>query len=129
MTVSTSRTAYEDCFALLDRAMSSPAGIRHSCSTEGKANYLRTRINYSRILSRRELSAALSDDDPSLGTSPYDALIVRTVDSGEGKWWVYIEPRRLDGVTEELPVESFTNIHDLCPTDNYTENGIKRRRV
>lgn len=127
MTVSTSRTAYEDCFALLDRAMSSPAGIRHSCATEGKANYLRVRLNYARILSRNELSAALSDDDPSLGSSPYDALIIRIVDASG--WWVYIEPRRLDGVTEELPVESYTNIHDISPIDNYTENGVRRRRL
>jgi hypothetical protein len=129
MTVSTSRSAYEDCFHLLDRAMDSPAGIRHSCPTSGAAHYLRTRLNYARVLHRNEMSYALPDDDPKLGTSPYDALILR-VHSADSRWWVYIEPRKLPGETEELPaIESCENIHDLSALDNYSENGIKRRRI
>ena len=128
MTVSTSRAAYEDCFHLLDRAMDSPAGIRHSCPTSGAAHHLRVRLNYARVLSRNEHSA-LAPDDPRLGTSPYDALIVR-IHQDPDRWWVYIEPRRLPGETEELaPVLSSTNIHDLSPINNYSENGVKRRRT
>ena len=130
MTVSTSRAAYEDCFHLLDRAMDSAAGIRHSCLTSGAAYYLRTRLNYARLLHRNEMSTALADDDPKLGTSPYDVLILRVPPSPiDGKWWVYIEPRKIAGDTEELPVETCENIHDLSPIQNYTENGVKRRRI
>ncbi len=128
MTVSTSRAAYEDCFHLLDRAMGSPAGIRHSCPTSGAAHHLRVRLNYARILSRNEHSA-LAIDDPRLGTSPYDALITR-IHAEADRWWVYIEPRRLPGETEELPaIAAIENIHDLSPIDNYRENGVKRRRT
>ena len=126
MTVSTSRAAYEDCFHLLDRAMDSPAGIRHSCPTSGAAHHLRVRLNYARVLSRNESSTLLADD-PRLGTSPYDALIIR-IHPEPGRWWVYIEPRRLPGETEELPA-TIENIHDLSPIDNYRENGVKRRRM
>lgn len=134
MTVSHSRAAYEDCYHLFDRAMDSPAGVRHSCPTEGAAYHLRGRLNYARILHRNEMSAvAIADDDPRLGTSPYDVLILR-VRQADAKWWVYIEPRKVVGETEDLPVEnpeieSVTNIHDLSPLDNYKENGVKRRRV
>jgi hypothetical protein len=128
MTVSTSRAAYEDCFHLLDRAMDSPAGIRHSCPTSGAANHLRVRLNYARILSRREHDALLADD-PRLGTSPYDSLILPNPRFAEGKWWVYIEPRKLPGETEELLPVTCTNIHDLSPIDNYSENGVRRRRT
>ena len=128
MTVSTSRAAYEDCFHLLDRAMDSPAGIRHSCPTSGAAHHLRGRLNYARVLSRNEHSA-LATDDPRLGTSPYDALVVRLHQSDD-RWWVYIEPRRLPGETEELPaVATIENLHDLSPIDNYRENGVRRRRA
>jgi hypothetical protein len=128
MTVSTSRAAYEDCFHLLDRAMDSPAGIRHSCPTSGAAHHLRVRLNYARVLSRNEHSALLADD-PKLGTSPYDGLILRVV-ADDPRWWVYIEPRKLPGETEELaPIESYENIHDLSPINNYSENGVRRRRI
>ena len=126
MTVSTSRMAYEDCFHLLDRAMDSPAGIRHSCPTSGAAHHLRGRLNYARVLSRNEHSA-LALDDPRLGTSPYDALVVR-LHQDTSRWWVYIEPRRLPGETEELPA-TIENIHDLSPINNYSENGVRRRRT
>lgn len=128
MTVSTSRAAYEDCFHLLNRAMDSPAGIRHSCPTSGAAHHLRVRLNAARIISRNEQSHAIHDDDPKLGTSPYDALIIPAPREIEGKWWVYVEPRKLPGETEELPA-IIENIHDLSPTDNYSENGVKRRRI
>ncbi len=129
MTVSTSRAAYEDCFHLLDRAMDSPAGIRHSCPTSGAAHHLRVRLNRARVLSRNE-HTALADDDPRLGTSPYDTLILTNPRFEDGKWWVYIQPRTLPGETEELPpILACTNIHDLSPIDNYRENGVKRRRT
>jgi hypothetical protein len=127
MTVSTSRASYEDCFHLLDRAMDSPAGIRHSCPTSGAAHHLRVRLNYARVLSRNEHSS-LAPDDPRLGTSPYDALSLPQPRLIEGKWWVYIIPRALPGETEELPV-TCENIHDLSPIDNYSENGVRRRRT
>src|ERR1700693_5588827 len=128
MTVSTSRAAYEDCFHLLDRAMDSPAGIRHSCPTSGAAQHLRVRLNYARVLSRNEHNGLLADD-PHLGTSPYDALILR-IHQEHDRCEIYIKPRRHPAETEEPPpVVSIENIHDLSPIDNYRENGVKRRRT
>jgi hypothetical protein len=107
--------------------MDSPAGIRHSCPTSGAANHLRVRLNYARVLSRNEHNGLLIDD-PRLGTSPYDALIIQMKEIS-GKWWVYIYARKLPGETEELPIETCENIHDLSPINNYSENGVKRRRT
>jgi hypothetical protein len=101
MTISTSRTAYSDCFDLFDRALDSPRGIRNRCRDAGAANHLKVRLHYARTLSRREAREVYAEDDPAFGVSPYDPFVVR-VRAIEGVWWVYIEPRAVQGEVEEL---------------------------
>ena len=102
MTASTSRAAYADCFDIFDRALESPRGIRILTTTEGVANNLITRLNYSRLLSRAESREVYPADDPNFGLSPYDGLVVRRPRWEGNKWWVYIEPRAVIGEIEEL---------------------------
>lgn len=102
MTTSLSRASYEDCFLLLDRALESAHGIRQSCASSGAANHLRVRLNTARILSRQEATEIHRPDDPAFGISPYDTLVIRRPIHADGRWWVYIEPRKILGKVEEL---------------------------
>lgn len=101
MTTSTSKSAYTDCFELFDRAIESPKGIRNRCRDQGAANHLRVRLNSARILSRRESREIYVEDHPAFGISPYDPLVVR-VCYRDSSWWIYIEPRAIQGEVEEL---------------------------
>ena len=101
MTVSTSKSAYLDCYDLLDRALDSPIGIRNRCANRGMANNLRTRLHYARAISRRESLEIYAADHPAHGTSPYDPLVIRIQQDGK-LWWIYIEPRAIQGEVEEL---------------------------
>ena len=101
MTTSTSRAAYSDCEDLFDRALASSIGIRTSCKTRGAAYHLRTRLNSFRTLDR-DLSRSINPaDSPLAGVSAYDHLLVRVHEDANG-WWIYIEPRLVQGRVEEL---------------------------
>ena len=104
MTVSTSKSAYLDCYDLLDRALDSPIGIRNRCANRGMAHNLRTRLHYARAISRRESLHIYAPDHPQHGTSPYDPLVIRIQHDDSG-WWIYIEPRMVQGEVEELAAE------------------------
>src|SRR5215469_15576608 len=103
MPVTDAKAAYEDCFDILDRALTSPNGIRWSSETEGTAKYLIQRLNKARMISRKESKEIFPHDHPQYGTSAYDTLTVRAPVREDGKWWVYIKPRRIEGEIEELP--------------------------
>ena len=104
MTVSTSKSAYLDCYDLFDRALDSAIGIRNRCANRGMANNLRTRLHYARAISRRESLEIYAADHPAHGTSPYDSLVVRIQQNKDG-YWIYIEPRMVHGEVEELAAE------------------------
>lgn len=123
MTVSTSRKAYKDCYDLFDRALAAPLGIRNRCTDPGQANHLRVRLHQARILLRRESLSIYAEEDPNHGASPYDSLIVRIKDV-DGHWWVYLEPRMMNGVVEELTEDTPTP-----PASPMPEYEIKRGKV
>lgn len=108
MTTSTSRAAYTDCYALLDRALDRPAGIRIACGPEadpsalGTANQLRVRLHTARSMDRMEARKVYPPDDPAHGISVYDILVVK-IKQAEEQWWVYIEPRGLVRQVEDIP--------------------------
>ena len=102
MTYSTSRSAYEDCFDIFDRALASPKGIRVDGKGRGPAHHLAGRLQYARILSRAESREVNEPSAPGYGVSPYDSLIVRMPREEDGRWWVYIEPRAVEGEIQEL---------------------------
>lgn len=108
MSVTTAKAAYADCFDVLDRALTSPHGVRQSAKTRSAAKHQHTRLNYARAISRNESKEIYSKDDPNYGTSAYDTLIIRSPVFEkkdlleEGKWWIKIEPRKVEGDVEEL---------------------------
>jgi hypothetical protein len=104
MSVSNSKSSYLDCYELFDRALDSEIGIRKKCISRGMANNLRTRLHYARAISRRESLEIYAADHPQHGQSSYDPLVIRVQEDDEG-WWIYIEPRRVDGEVEELAAE------------------------
>ena len=106
MTVSTSRRAYQDCYDYFDRALAAEAklGIRIKQADPGQANHLRVRLHQARILLRRESLSIYAEEDPNHGASPYDSLMVR-IREADDSWWVYIEPRVVNGLIEELAAE------------------------
>ncbi len=102
MTCSISKAAYVDCFSLYDRALATGFGIRVPFPTRGAAQQIYVRMHSARVLSRRESIEIYEADDPAYGVSPYDILIVRQPRHDQGKWWVYVEPRVVQGKVEEL---------------------------
>lgn len=102
MTTSNSRSAYVDCFDLYDRALASSFGIRVPFPARGPAQQMYVRMHSARLLSRREAEEVYAEDDPAYGISPYDILIVRQPRLDQGKWWLYVEPRLVQGEIEEL---------------------------
>lgn len=102
MTLIASKTAYEDCYDILDRALASPAGIRTSCMGKGPAHHLNGRLQFARMLSRRESRDIHEPGQPGYDTSAYDTLIIRQPREEDGVWWIYIEPRKVTGEIEEL---------------------------
>ena len=104
MPASTSKGAYTDCFELLDRALEK-GRLRVGYDTRGEAHQLFNRLQYARVLDREENQRIYEANDPQWGTSAYDSLIVRSPRLEEGSWKVYIEPRSVSGVVEELAAE------------------------
>lgn len=102
MPLSTSKAAYEDCFGLFNRALTSTVGIRAKCADRGEAFQLRMRLHYARGLHRDETRQVYEPDDPLYGISPFDNLIVREPQEINGEWWVYIEQRHATVEVEEL---------------------------
>lgn len=131
MTISTSRASYTDCFALFDRAIESPRGIRNRCTDRGNAKHLQQRLNYARQLARRESRSIYDEASPLYDISPYDPYMVRVFEDA-GSWWVYIEPRVVNGLVEELPEETTKPNPPPLP-ETVIKKGIvadiKRRRI
>lgn len=103
MSVSTSLASYEDCFDVLDQAMEQPNGIRVEVSSQGDGMQLYSRLNYARTVDRANNRAIYDTGHKLHGTSAYDLLIVRMPRNIDGKWWIYIEPRKISGRIEALP--------------------------
>jgi len=95
MPSSNSRTAYEDCFDLWNRALDSPRGIQVLISDFGAARHLRTRLHYARSLDRAQSREVYEVEDPQYGTSPFDPLVVRFREH-DGRCWVRIEHRTVN---------------------------------
>jgi hypothetical protein len=120
MSLPTSRHAYNDCFELFDRALASARGVRTSFPSEGTAKNMIVRLHYARNLLRRESREIYPEGDPSYGTSPYDHFVIRHPREQSGKWWVYLEPRLIEGEVEEL---------EGIPTQKRNISAFRRRVV
>lgn len=114
MTTSTSRKSYQDCFDLMEQAINS-RGVRVQFSDEGAAKHCRLRIHKARVIDREENAVIFPSGAPEHGVSVYDPLVCR-VKTIDGKCWLYIEKRSLDGmVVESLGDEEFQAVEDPKP--------------
>lgn len=112
MSVSTSQAAYNDCYEVLDQAISDQKGIRVRMETYDKAIYFRLRCHTARRLNREFNSRAFPPDDPKHSTSQYDNLTLRIKTHGEN---VYLYFERNDALV--LEVESLSDGVDLTPAE------------
>lgn len=105
------RNAYQDCFALYDKALEAPHGIRFRVASSDIAINLRMRLHTARTVDRDENSALHPRGTPMHANSVYDPLqvLIRTDDDA---CWVYIEPRT---------VAIIGDIEELTP---YTEDPL-----
>jgi hypothetical protein len=72
MALTDSIAAYEDCFQAFERAAKSKKGIRILFEDKKTANYFRLRMNYARVLQRREAVRMYDRTDPRFGKSEFD---------------------------------------------------------
>ena len=103
MSLSTSRHAYLDCFALLDRALEDPRGIRAEVPSLANAIRLRLRIHQARSIDRSDNAKTYDPDHPLHGRSPYDVLTCRVEDNGAGAWIYLDKVQVLIGTIEPIP--------------------------
>ena len=94
MALTDSIAAYDDCFQAFERAAKSKKGIRILFEDKKTANYFRPRMNYARVLQRREAVRMYERTDPRFGKSEFDKFRLKIVEAAEqtGEWWVYIDP-------------------------------------
>lgn len=94
MALSESIAAYADCFDAYERAAKTKKGIRILFESKKTANYFRLRMNYARVLQRRDSMRLYQRTDPAYGKSEFDKYRIKIVEAAEqtGEWWVYIDP-------------------------------------
>jgi hypothetical protein len=87
-------TAYDDCFALLDKTMETEKGIQVPKESKQAAQYLISRLNYARRLQRLINEAAWPVTDKRHYGTQYDEIVIRNPKEKDGRWWVRIERSR-----------------------------------
>ena len=102
MTASTQLEAYPDCISLFDAALASAKGVEYSLDTYERAFEMMQRMQKARVLDRAKWREIRDPSDPLFGTSPYDGLVIRMPREVDGKWWLRIEPRALNGQIREV---------------------------
>jgi hypothetical protein len=102
LSLSSSRHAYTDCYALLDAALADPRGIRAEVPSLANATRLRLRIHQARAIDRTENAKTYPEDHPLYNRSPYDGLVCRI--EGGDRCWVYLDKVQVEiGAVEPIP--------------------------
>ena len=101
MGINPSRLAYQDCYDLMEKAISSeyPGGLRVKFGSENEAINFRQRIHNARQVDRSDNSKVYPDGHPMFARSVYDVITCRIKDG-----WLRLE--RVDSrefVIEPLP--------------------------
>jgi len=114
-----SRVAYAQYYAVFDRAIESPLGVRLAFPNRGQAFHYRSRLHSARDIDRRHNKALYEVGHALHGASAYDTLIVRDPKpDAEGNWWLYVE--RNDEIKphiEDIPaVEDLPLVIEHRPT-------------
>jgi hypothetical protein len=95
MTLPNSLTSYDDCFALLDKAMDTEKGILIPVTSHQAAFHLKNRLNYARKLQRKINEQAWPVTDKRHYGTQYDEMVIRSPKEKDGRWWVKIERTRV----------------------------------
>lgn len=108
MVTSTSRLAYDDCFALMDQALEDDKGIRIRFVDQGSAMSLRLRIHAARVIDRNDNIEIYEADHPLHGKSVYDRLkaSIRAID---GDIYLHLEKNSADN----YEIESLSELENL----------------
>lgn len=88
MAMNPSRLAYQDCYDLMEKAISSeyPGGLRVKFSSHNEAINFRHRIHNARQVDRADNSKVYPDGHPMFGRSVYDIISCRIKDG-----WLRLE--------------------------------------
>lgn len=81
MALSKNIAEYEDCREHLDRAISSPKGIRITLPTAGQAVHMRQRLYKLRQLEKLRSVELYDVGDDRRNKTPYDNLAIAVVDN------------------------------------------------
>lgn len=106
MAINTSRLAYQDCYDLMEKAISDeyPTGLRIKFADFNEANHFRQRIHNARYVDRGENVKTYRADHVMHGRSVYDVLNCRIRQLADG-WWLRLE--RVDARKFEIePLEA-----------------------
>lgn len=100
--------AYTDCYTIMDQALADGEGVRVGRDTENECHIFRHRLNYARILDRRQSQDVYPTEHPMYGQSEYDKLQFTIVETSEdwkdapSPWWVYIKHLKMPAIVETL---------------------------
>jgi hypothetical protein len=106
MAINTSRLAYQDCYDLMEKAVSDeyPTGLRIKFATWNEANHFRQRIHNARYVDRQDNVEAYPAGHVMHGRSVYDILNCRIKQMADGIW---LRLERVDARKFEIaPLES-----------------------
>lgn len=102
MTLPTSREAYADYYALWDRALVDPHGIRIRVRDYDTAIFHRHRLHKARSISKAESRQLYEPGDPKFDVSPYDRLMVTIRRNPETDYFYLILTPRTLGLIGEI---------------------------
>lgn len=109
--------AYTDCYTILDQALLDGEGVRVGFRDEDACHVFRHRLNYARMLDRRQNKDVYEKDHPMFGQSEYDKLQFTIKESASdwkeapSPWWVYVTHLKMPAIVEGLsqPIQEVTD--------------------
>lgn len=134
MVTATSRLSFQDCFTLMDGALSVAKGTRIKFADHGSAWAMRLRIHAARRIDRRDNAKIYPQEHPLHNHSIYDELICKLRPGPNGVTWLRIE--RLAAITfdvesipdnEEEPEEVENEVAEEVPP-RLAEAGVTALR-
>lgn len=93
MSISKSRTAYDDVFEKFELAMNDPRGVRIPFDSYAAAKTYMMRMHNARAIDRRDNERTYQPDDPMYGQCIYDRLQCTIREGEDGTFFIYVEPR------------------------------------
>jgi len=88
MAINPSRLAYQDCYDLLEKAISSdyPTGLRIKFANRREATHFRQRLHNARYVDRIDNTKVYPDGHPMFGKSVYDVVNCRIRETTDVCW-------------------------------------------